>query len=224
MIYFVRHTHRSDQGDYFERLRVEKTFDPPLSKIGEFQAFSIGEKLIEEIGRKKEILFIVSPYQRCIQTTEWLYAGMIQKWTKLYNKKIFVEDAVKEIQLECCVKDQENFSKLEFFEKKKLTDLEIVHNQLEFLNGYRGINFEFPESDQAYSERLNFVLTNLQEFCVKNRNIVPIVVSHGCVTEAFYHKKHKHYPIDYNYGSVNKFVLSENNAEWIHSLYDGKYY
>ena len=225
MFYNVRHTHRSDHGDMEERSRVVKHFDPPLSKLGESQAFTIGEKLIKEIGREKEILFIVSPYQRCLKTAEWILLGMVHKWTNLKHNKFFVEDSVKEIQLECCVKEKENFLKLEFFENKNgIVGIDLAHNKLEFLNNHRGMNFEFPETWDSYHKRLDFVLENIQNYAKDNKNVVPIFISHGCVTESLYMRDNQVKPDGYHYGSVNKFELCPVKEKWEHTLYDGKYY
>ena len=62
MIYSIRHTHRADRGSMEEKKRVDKKFDTPISKIGELQAYRIGERIVEEIGRSKEFVFLSSPY------------------------------------------------------------------------------------------------------------------------------------------------------------------
>ena len=225
MFYNIRHTHRSDHGDYEERQKVKKHFDPPLSKLGKHQAYTIGEKIISEIGREKEILFIISPYQRCLKTAEWLLLGMVRKWTKLKDNKFYVEDSVKEIQLEVCVKKKENFLKLEFFEKKnEIVDVELVHNKLDFLDKYRGMDFNFPETWEDFHGRINFVVEGVKKFSEENKNVVPIFISHGCVTESLYIQKNGDFPDGYHYGSVNRWEISQESGEWKQTLYDGKYY
>ena len=224
MIYNIRHAHRSDHGDLLEQNRVKKFFDPPLSKIGEIQSFSIGEKIINQCGREKEFMFIISPYQRCLKTAEWILSGMNKNWTNVHKNVFFVEDSLAESQTEH-QKSLDNFKKIEFFEKK-IIEMDIKHNSLDFLKKYRGFeDIDFPETWPDLKNRVNYVLKGVKEFFLdKKDDIIPIVISHGYYSESLYEDNHGKIPIVYNYGSVNRFKFCDVKGDWELIEWDGKYH
>lgn len=225
MIYNIRHAHRSDHGDLKEKKRVKKFFDPPLSKIGEIQSFKIGERIISQSGRDKKYMFIISPYQRCLKTAEWILSGMHKSWTKIEKNTFFVEDSLGESQTISNVGNLENFKKIEFFSEKTIIDLKIEYNSLDFLKKYR--NFEkidFPENWQTLKNRINYVLKSVHDHFKDKKDVIPIIISHGFFTESLHEDKFGKMPIVYNYGSVNRFEFCEETKKWNLIELDGKYH
>lgn len=227
MFFTIRHTHRADHGDLEEKTKVNKFFDSPLSIIGENQAYIIGQKLIIEIGRKKNLLFIVSPYLRCLQTADLIYSGMIKHHTHIYKKTFFVEDCLKEWQMPEDVGEHKNYEYLHFFEKNShdLIEEKIDYNRLNFLDIYRNHSeMIFPEGEEGVTIRINKVLQKVQEFSQDNKDFCVLLIGHANLNKVTFKNLYKKFPETYHYGSVCKYLYNENNKKWIVEKCDKKYY
>lgn len=227
MFFTIRHTHRADHGDLEEKKRVKKFFDAPLSRIGENQAYKIGQKLINEIGRDKNLLFIISPYLRCLQTADLIYAGMIKHHTDIYKKTFFVEDCLKEWQMPENVGEYKNYKNLHFFEKNshELIEEDIAHNNLNFLDMYRNISdIKFPEGEKGVTIRINKVLEKVQQFSKKNQDFCVLLIGHANLNKVTYKNLYGSFPDTYHYGSVCKYFYNKGNKKWIVDKCDKKYY
>lgn len=178
MFYLVRHGHRHDHGSYHERETVNVTYDPKLTKIGEWMAFKTGMELIEEIGRDKEIMFISSPFYRCLQTSDFMLCGMISMETNVYKDQIFVEDLIRE-HAHGANFTKDDYQKLAFFKGEKVTYLDTAFNTLEEFRGFDELMNYYPEDDLRLVDRTELFINLVAKFVKKHPNVVPIVCTHG---------------------------------------------
>lgn len=212
-----------DKSTVEDKSSVLKAFDCPLSQIGKYQAFKIGVRLGEVVGREKTFCFIVSPQLRCLQTVEHMIMGLDIDFIKLYQGKIFVEDAIREWQSVPNVQSFDNFDKLHFFEEKNLIRHPTVLNQLEFLKDYNSKErFEWPETPETLTKRVLYCEEKIKEFAKNNSDLTVVWVSHGFFTENF--RRRAHIPRGfYHYGSVNRYEM-QKDGNWALVEIDGKYY
>ena len=223
MFYLVRHGHRHDQGSFHERQLVNVTYDPKLTKIGEWMAFKTGMELMEEIGRDKEIMFISSPFYRCLQTCDFMLCGMISSETNVYKNKIFVEDLVRE-HADSAYYNQDEYKELEFFKGDKHTHLGTLHNTFENFKECDEILEIHPENEEHLIKRTELFLKQVAKFAKEHPNIVPIITSHGfsisVVHKLFAKKQEKCVP---NYCGVCKFTINDEtndiNTEYINKRF-----
>ena len=61
------------------------------------------------------------------------------KKVKLYQDKVFVEDALREAQAIQCVQSLDNFDKISYITEEKLIVPETAYNTLEHFKNYWGI-------------------------------------------------------------------------------------
>lgn len=213
MFYLVRHGHRHDHGSQAERESVNVSYDPKLTKIGEYMAFKTGMELMEEIGRDKEVMFISSPFYRCLQTCDFMLCGMISNETKVYKKRIFVEELVREHAYDSNYRKEE-YKLIEFFNGIKHTFLNTAYNTLEEFKGFDELLQIYPEDDIRLAERTELFIKLLAKFAKKNPNVVPIVATHGFsieISHQLYSNESKKC-VPY-YCAVSKFTVNDEDGE-----------
>lgn len=144
MVYIVRHSERCDLTfKPSERYKIEKYYDSPITTYGHEIAYKTGlffkhemARLIKENLKKKNMKYCIvsSPYYRCLQTTIQICKAI--GFENIYQKKLFVEDAIEEFNSSFHVPEDVN-EKIFFphnmtVEKNKelFTELKPIHNKL----------------------------------------------------------------------------------------------
>ncbi|KAJ1662539.1 hypothetical protein EV178_005786 [Coemansia sp. RSA 1646] len=115
--YFVRHGERVDHIDADWTYTAPVPYDPPLTAEGSYQARRTGA-LIHSLEKQAqaefpdqsaEYLIVTSPFLRCAQTSEGIYKGFEQAWTRDKDSsladpastwKIAVEPGLSEVMSE----------------------------------------------------------------------------------------------------------------------------
>ena len=216
MFYIVRHGQREDQATYHQKMNTEKSFDPKLTPIGEFMAYKTGMELIKEIGRDKEILFISSPFVRCLQTAEHIHCGMKKDNIKIHKNIMYVEELVRE-HATTKYFTSETYKKLDYFVKGKINNFDTVFNQFEPFKGQEKFFDNWEESSKDLTVRVDAFVKLLAEFAKENPNVVPVVVTHGFSISAcdqIYNKGNLEEPSDIitDYTGVVKFEIDKETG------------
>jgi broad specificity phosphatase PhoE len=225
-MYLIRHGQRSDRGTAQEREKTTNPADPFLTDIGVVQSFYVGESLYREIKdiKTKQLLFICSPYQRCLKTAESILNGMQKFNINLYADTIFVEDAVREFQEP--VFKEGDYESLQFFKSKDLIFFETKYNNLSFFKDIRHETSVFPETEEAMTERFEKVFEVLRNFLLeeKNKNIIPIFVTHGIFITEIYRKFLDKHVVEYIYCSTSSFDIDQSTGNWMVNYIDKRLY
>lgn len=176
--FVIRHAHKSDCGTLADRESISKDYDCHITDVGHVQAFKVGETLGNEMPGAK-LLFLVSPFQRCLQTVEQIINGL-QNRAEVVNGVIYVEDALRENHRPGRY-EPGDFDRLHFFESKSsLIHMPTVYNSHPIFEGHNHHKQPFPESPEIIDKRAKFVLAKLSEFMQKeeNKGVTPVLVTH----------------------------------------------
>lgn len=176
--FVIRHAHKSDRGTLADRESIVKDYDCHLTDIGHVQAFRVGETLGHELKGAK-LLFLTSPFQRCLQTVEQIINGL-QNRAEVVSGVIYVEDALRESQRPGRY-EPDDFSRLHFFESKQhIIHRPTVYNSHPMFLGHRHVDQPFPEDPETVDERAKFVFSRLTEFMQKeeNKDVIPVLLTH----------------------------------------------
>ncbi|CAD8064622.1 unnamed protein product [Paramecium primaurelia] len=222
MIFFVRHGERADQtNDNGERKRIQKSFDPHLTNVGDKQARMTGahlNKLIQEYANEKQIQvkdlqinFMTSPFLRCIQTSINLMREIPN------NSKLYIQDEIGELMYTF------DFSS-NILDKLHLRTEQHPILTKEYQNGVQIIKERFiknpnlpqpvfPENDNLCYNRIKAFMVELKSQMDKlpnKTNTINICVTHQGVVELslMIEKVKNHNWIDYC--GVSQFILEDH--------------
>ena len=214
MMYIIRHALRSDSGSLEDKKTVKLPFDTPINQLGRLQAYTVGQKLQLEIPelKKKKLLFICSPYLRCLQTTEQIIIGLEINQSSILHETIFVEDAVRESQFEFHSKPCD-FRKLTFFDGTQLVDQKTEYNKLDMFSTFRHSSDFYPENNLDLKKRSVKTVEELRKFVAHedNKEVLPIVISHGFWVKELWNMFNKNDELpDCYYCNVSRLSLGED--------------
>lgn len=206
MFFLVRHGERADFSfNEKEKKRIKKDFDPPLTKLGEKQAYTTGKyifKLSKNIlGEERVPIIISSPFLRCIETA----INLSKNFDKIFNNSIYLEDSLGEYMQRTWfsynIIDDLSIKNSEFPEK--IDKLQIINGFLNktIIKDFRLLP-EYPEDFIVFFKRIQKTINLIAEKYFKDfdeEKYFIIIVMHGYGIQVMLE----------NYGALQKLEISE---------------
>ena len=216
MLFILRHGERADDGGPNKSIELE--YDPHLTQYGKEQSVAAGATVRDMIDQsyKKGILktknpklvFVSSPYLRCIQTAEYMIKAFNQE--NIYKGQIFLDDGISEFlgevffdfspldKLHSRTKSAQEFKKYCKYPIKDGLIGDKVHSG----------NPKFPEVQGDFFEGLKESYHRLKSHFLeelnKENDKVLIIVSHGFGVRAMMGFTGNFDPNGIDYTSINQ--------------------
>jgi len=211
MLFVVRHGERADYAGDDEKSKIQISFDPHLTDLGQIQARKAGDHILhllkqyrKEEGFKPEdlkYLIISSPFRRCIQTSFHISQALPKE--NIWGNKIFLNDFLSE-HLDDVTYTKNVLADLQvrvdLDEVKKVVGIELQDGFPEIGNHYS--TPIYPEEKTIYErvpKGFNGFKPHFLNEINKENNVVVILVSHGYVIEVFLEM---HKSLDFSKGTL----------------------
>ena len=195
-VYIVRHSERADNvWDPKERSKITYEHDVPITEEGHKIAYHAGKWFKERVLSRKlsnkdfKYRIISSPYLKCLQTAKCL--AQVIGYDNIYEKKLFIEDAVEEWYNEEQVPEdvrQKRFWGNNWSEEKNkelFSNISPAHNTLFDYTKYPVLHAKYNEgitegATKRFSQAYEILIKKTEE----NPSVENIVVSHGTAIQS----------------------------------------
>jgi len=189
MFFVCRHGERADNGTMAEQEKIEISFDPHLTEIGQKQAKNTGLFIQQKVKEASsngllstptpKYLILTSPFLRCVQTANHIAKALGPE--NLFDNAIFLDNSICELL------------SIGFYEKNVLPELYLRTKPKSDIAKYIDIELkdslipgnivpEYPETHGSFFNRLEFAYRYIKDYLLGEevyKNVVVILITHG---------------------------------------------